>query len=73
MSCRSLPSNWFFSFRHRITFFWEAFMAWQSHPTASAGDRFQSSNKCLTAVDGLWSFHTRLLCCNLPATQNRSV
>jgi hypothetical protein len=38
--------------------FWEGFMAWQLHPTASAGDRFQGSNKPPTVVDGLWSHHT---------------
>ena len=32
--------------------------AWQLHPTASAGDRFQGSNKHATVVAGLWSLHT---------------
>ena len=33
-------------------------MAWQPHPTASTGDRFQGSNKRPTVVDALWSLHT---------------
>ena len=37
--------------------FWEAFMAWQLHPTASAGYRIQGSNKLPTVIDGLWSHH----------------
>ena len=35
-------------------------MAWQSHPTASAGDRVPSPNQRPTVVDGLWSFHMGL-------------
>ena len=35
--------------------FWEAIVAWQSHLTASAGDRFQGPNKRPTVADGLWS------------------
>ena len=45
----------------------------QSHPTASACDRFQSPNTRPAAVDGLRSFRMALLCCILPATQNQFV
>ena len=37
---------------------WEAIMAWQAHPTASAGNRFQGPNKRTAVFNGLWSLPT---------------
>ena len=41
---RPLLFQLFLHFQHRITRFRQASTVWQSHPTASGGDRFQASN-----------------------------
>jgi hypothetical protein len=47
-------------------------MVMQLHPTAPAGDRFQSANQRPTIVDGLRSVHTGyyMLCFACPSTES---